>query len=570
MRIFAFLFLILTCFPASLHAEERIHLYDVDIEVSTNGNILVSETIQVTPQGYNIRRGIYRTLPRNYLMPETGETFRYNYKVVSVTRNGKKEPFELSREGNAFNIRIGDADRYLPIGEKQTYKIVYRVKNQIRYDDGFDELYWNVTGTYWDFPMDDVRTTVILPDGASPTFVRAFTGYQGVAGSDYESRVRNNTVEFDVTRPVKAREGLTIGVGLPKGVIEPPSFSDKADILWQRYGALALLLLSTLGVLYFYYRSWMRVGQDAAKLPVFPQYHPPKDLSPAAAHYIFNRGFASKAAFTATLIDLAIKGYMEMKTDKKEVIFTRKPLSNPPQIPNHQKKLFDALLKSREQKVIGKSYDSGFASAYQTFNKDVSNTYGEDYFRWNTAYMAVAVIASAVMLFISLALVVNWTPWHFAAIFALILVNLAFFYFMPAQTRKGEQKRSEIAGLRLYLETAEKLPMNQVDIHGDTPPPMSKDRYEELLPYAIALNVEKPWSKYFEKVLPDVAKDYDPGWYHSGRYASHSLHGFNRSLAGAISSGVATSAVAPSSSSGGGSSGGFSGGGGGGGGGGGW
>lgn len=570
MRILAFLLFTFMWAAPAMQAEERIHLYDVDIEISTNGNILVSETIQVTPEGRQIRRGIYRTLPRNYLLPETGEKFRYGYSVVSVTRNGQKEPFALTREENAFNIRIGDADRYLPIGERQTYKIVYRVKNQIRYDEGFDELYWNVTGTYWDFPMDEVHATVSLPDGASPTFVRAFTGYLGIAGTDYESRVVGNSVQFDVTRPIKAREGLTIGVGLPKGIIDPPSFSDNASIWWQRYGALAILLLTTLGVLFFYYRAWMRVGQDAAKLPVFPQYHPPKGLSPAAAHYIYNRGFASKNAFTATLIDLAVKGYMEMQTDKKEVTFIRKPLSNPPQIPTHQKKIYDALLKGREKKVIGKSYDSSFASAYQTFLKDVSRTYGEDYFRWNAIYSVIAVIASVVMLFISLNFVINWTPWHFAAIVGLIVINLVFFYLMPAQTKKGEQKRSEVAGLRLYLEKAEKLPMNQVDIHGDMPPPMSKDRYEELLPYAIALNVEKPWSKFFEKVLPDVAKDYNPGWYHSGRYASHSLHGFNRSLSGAISSGVATSAVAPSSSSGGGSSGGFSGGGGGGGGGGGW
>ena len=32
---------------------------------------------------------------------------------------------------------------------------------------------------------------------------------------------------------------------------------------------------------------------------------------------------------------------------------------------------------------------------------------------------------------------------------------------------------------------------------------MTKERYEAFLPYAIALNVEKPWSKYFEKVLPE-------------------------------------------------------------------
>lgn len=572
MKKLALLFsLILLCLTPAALAEERIHLFDVDIAVQTNGDLIITETISVTPEHYQIKRGIYRTFPRYYLPPD-GERLQYGYKVLSVTRNGKREPYSVNREGNAYNILIGDEDVYLPRGIRQTYQIRYRVKNQIRYDETFDELYWNATGTYWDLPMDEVRAKVTLPEGAQATFTTAFTGAYGLSGSDYTASTNGDTTIWTVSRPFKAREGLTIGIGIPKGVIDPPSLADKSDIIWQRYGGIILLTLSIVGVFYFYYRSWLNVGQDAPRLPVFPRYHAPEDFSPSAAHYVFFRGFQSKNAFTSALLDLAVKGYLDIAADKKTVTLTRKDGPGKPQLAAHQRKLFSALLGSRKEKVLGKSYDSSFATAYQTFRSDVERRYGSDYFRWNTVYLVVAALMTGAMIFVSAWVIVNWNVWHFALILALVAVNLIFSYFMPAQTRKGEEARAEIAGLRLYLETAEKLAMNAADIHGEKPPPMSKDRYEELLPYAIALQVEKPWSKYFEHVLPDEARDYHPTWYNSGRFVSSSLGGFNRSLSSTISTSVATSAVRPSSSSGGGSfgGGGFSGGGGGGGGGGGW
>ena len=109
-------------------------------------------------------------------------------------------------------------------------------------------------------------------------------------------------------------------------------------------------------------------------------------------------------------------------------------------------------------------------------------------------------------------------------------------------------------------------------------PDMSTVHFEELLPYAVALGVEKPWSNAFEGWLSTAAgaaaaASYHPNWY-SGRTfdahrVSHSLSNTTSAMAQSFRSSLP---VPKSSSSGfsGGSSGGFSGGGGGGGGGGGW
>ncbi|MCA8904824.1 MAG: DUF2207 domain-containing protein, partial [Hyphomonas sp.] len=199
--------------------------------------------------------------------------------------------------------------------------------------------------------------------------------------------------------------------------------------------------------------------------------------------------------------------------------------------------------------------------------------YGDPYFKRNAIYAALAVPASVSLIFLAMPFILNWTSWHFILIFAIAALNGAFIYLMPAATRKGQAAHSEVAGFRLYLETAEKLQLNAADAPGGEVPPMSKERYETFLPYAIALNVEKPWSEYFERVLPEAANGYDPKWNRMGRPSGHSLRSVNKALTTGIGAGVASAAAQSAASSGmrrGFSSGGYSGGGGGGGGGGGW
>src|SRR5690606_2161524 len=117
----------------------------------------------------------------------------------------------------------------------------------------------------------------------------------------------------------------------------------------------------------------------------------------------------------------------------------------------------------------------------------------------------------------------------------------------------------------------------------DGVPPMTVSRFERILPYAVALGVEKPWSSHFEAELArhavaDVAGTYRPAWYHGGtpgsaaRAASSMSTAVSAAAASMTAAMVAAQPVQSSSSgfSGGGGGGGSSGGGVGGGGGGCW
>src|SRR5690606_21142070 len=114
-------------------------------------------------------------------------------------------------------------------------------------------------------------------------------------------------------------------------------------------------------------------------------------------------------------------------------------------------------------------------------------------------------------------------------------------YLMRAPTALGRPVMDQLAGFKLYLETAESDRLNL------QAPQITAERFEALLPSAVALNVEKPWSEAFAAALkraypnePDPTSHYRPGWASGGAWSG-------ANLGTAVSSAVASTASALSS-----------------------
>ncbi len=87
---------------------------------------------------------------------------------------------------------------------------------------------------------------------------------------------------------------------------------------------------------------------------------------------------------------------------------------------------------------------------------------------------------------------------------------------MGAPTQEGARIKAGIAGLRQYLTLAEKDRMKHAGRAHNV-----AQHFETMLPFAVALGVEKPWSDTFQTWLNSAAAgavDYEPVWYH-GRFA---------------------------------------------------
>ncbi|MCT4654771.1 MAG: DUF2207 domain-containing protein [Cohaesibacter sp.] len=143
------------------------------------------------------------------------------------------------------------------------------------------------------------------------------------------------------------------------------------------------------------------------------------------------------------------------------------------------------------------------------------------------------------------------------------------FELMKAPTEAGQKIIDEVDGLKLFMTVAVAQKVEAMDM-----PELTPSLYEKLLPYAIALGVDKEWTQNFEKLVfsqlpPD--EDYSPNWYTAGRDDRYFSGGQAvSSMTRAMSSDLSQAMTPPASSSSGSSGGGSSGGGGGGGGGSGW
>ncbi|MBO3759083.1 DUF2207 domain-containing protein [Ciceribacter sp. L1K22] len=618
-------------------AEEYIQSYHSDIAVEQDASLTVTETITVNAEGNNIRRGIFRDFPLR-TRSQDGRIVDADFELISVERDDEPEDYHTETISGGIRIYAGSADVLLERG-LHTYRITYTTDRWIlRYPEQ-DELYWNVNGTGWQFPVRRVSATVTLPDGARPTETDYFTGGYGEEGKGARARSEGNIARFETTRPLGANEGLTILVGIPKGVLAEPSDAQQLRWFWRDYAA-AFIGFGGLAVVFFYYlRSWMFVGRDPASGVIVPRWDAPDGLSPALVNYVDNKGFsgAGWTAFSASAIDLAVKGYVELDDLDREVTIRRTTKPVPGDLPAGQRALLKEVDAAGGIFMIDKENGPAVQKAGKRFRDAIEREHRGKYYKHNAGYVfggvAISVVFLVALFFFgnipedSVPLMV--LPIFFSAFFGffsinvgqsfrrgrslasrivsvlmiaffgfaaistagtivltvifevieagglaapiavagIVLLNVVFYFLMGAPTPLGRKLMDGIEGLRTYLTLAEKDRLNMAGA-----PTMSPQHFETLLPYAVALGVEKPWTKAFEAWLATAAAGaaaataYSPAWYHGGSMGDFSdrIGGFSSSMASTIASTIPQ----PKSSSGGGGS--FSGGGGGGGGGGGW
>jgi len=374
-------------------AEERILLFESEIVVSEDGALEITETIRVRAEGRAIRHGIYRDFPTLYRTRWLARR-AVPFEVVRVLRDGRREPYHSKRLTNGVRIYIGSKGRTLKPGE-YTYTLVYRTAKQLGFFEDHDELYWNVTGTGWTFPIDKARAIVRLPQDVPRDAItlEAYTGKHGAKGRDYRSILdEKGRPVFETTRPLKRREGLTIVVGWPKGYIHPPTgpgpFAEFAaanrDAVIGGVGVLVIL-----AYLFF---AWLSVGRDPMKSLPRPETSPPDGLSPAAARYLMKMGFDRKG-FVAALVDMAVKGYLTIDEESGTFVL-RRGSEDESVLSDEEAALARALLGGREEIRLVPKRHARIRKALKALEKRLADRYKGRLFHTNTAYIIPALILS--------------------------------------------------------------------------------------------------------------------------------------------------------------------------------
>ncbi len=552
-------------------AEERIFDYHADISMQPDASLLVRETVRVRAEHAQIRHGIYRDFPTRY-RDRLGNAYKVDFRIVNARRDGSDEPYHTEWKGTGVRIYLGSKNGLVPLGV-HTYELTYTATREVGFFADHDELYWNVTGNGWIFPIDHASATVHLPRVVSASELRfdAFTGAQGMRGKDFRAmRMNNGEVSFATTLPLAPQQGLTIVVGIPKGVVAEPTATDQA--LWVlQDNASALAGLIGLGILLVYYVFvWMRVGRDPRPGTIVVRYEPPRALSPAAMRYLEKMSFDDRT-FAAAVLNMAVKGYLTIREDGDKYVLTRRSGSTP--LSAEEKVAADRLFLAGDEIKLETANHAYISAALAELRKLLKNTENKVYFVTNQLYLLPGIIFSILTVLAMWAflpgsesksgagsLMVWLTPWSavvyvlfsqaahawqgvrsgahraahiatalratwFAAVFAFfelfalgvfiyftsVIVALVLMGVLVLNVLFHHLLKAPTSAGRKLLDEITGFKEYLGAVHGDqlqrlNPPDKTPALFERYLPYALALGVEQAWAQQFSAVLAQAAQ----------------------------------------------------------------
>jgi uncharacterized membrane protein len=540
--------------PRLPRIQENIRNFNSAYRINKDGSVSAVELIEY--QLPEQRHGIIREIPYTKTN-EDGKIFDVVINVNSVTNeSGQPYNFSTSKESGYLKIKIGDANSYVT-GTK-TYKIEYTLRGALTYFSDHDEFYWNITGNEWNYPIYNSSATVEIEDYNfdSSTRTKCFTGPKDSKQQNCDVRVNNNKVIVKANGLLTQKEGLTLVLGFPKGIVSVLEPKQSGNPFLMMLLSLGILVAGLIWFIFLPIKVLIKYLKERSNTTrkqkiVSAWFSPPTDqnkvpLRPAEVSALVSKSVSNKE-ITATIIDLAFRGYIKIKQVEDKVLFITKKdielvkLKPFDDLNEYEKKLVDTLFGSKETVKIGDLKEN--TTVYNGLNstKDMvlkklqeKGMFIDDLKKYQDLYMVLGMLGF----------------FTFNIILGLVAILLG--RKSARRTDIGIEKYSEAMSLKNFLVSQDE----KLDFQAD-----KQMFFEKLLPYATAFGVEDVWIKKFEALNLS-----NPSWYDGNTRDLYALSTITHSL----NSGVSTTSPTRSSSgfssgfSGGGSSGGGGGGGGGG------
>ena len=329
-RFIAALFLFLVIAPGAVFASsEKINSFHSDIELLQNGTADITEFIDYD-FGNNERHGIFRDIPYKYHINEN-QGYLLDFKVKSVEKTGTcgqldqclnvggSEPYDVSKEGSYYRLKIGDANKTVSGG--YTYIISYSLSPVVVKNEKLDILRLDVTGEEWQVPILSASAT-LKTAGMSPTNLTCYSGKFGANNSICTAQQSGNSISFEYPATLNPGDNFTIEASFPPGSFENYATLKNASELNNDTPAIVGFLIFIgifLGVIitfgYIMIR-YLRYLYKRSQELVVPQYEPPRHLSPGEIG-LLEDNISNGRELTATIIDLAVRGYLKIEQTKK-------------------------------------------------------------------------------------------------------------------------------------------------------------------------------------------------------------------------------------------------------------
>jgi len=522
--------------------------FDTEIILNKDSSAEIIEKITADCGDLPNKHGIFRIVPEKIKIKDRKE-IKTPVKLISITDfSGKPYKYKTIHRRGTITWKIGDPHK--TVHGVNNYLIHYKVGNVIRFDNpSFDEFYWNLLGAFWDLEIDNFHAKLIFPKEISKENVKIeyYTGYLGEKRKDlaYYFWSASNILEFNSTRPLKKRQGITVSITFPKGIFSPYHFS-----FWEIYGKYFYFLIPLLVFIVCFY-LWWKYGKDPyIKKSIVPLYKPPENLTPLEIGVLTTGRETIKSEFiTAEIINLAVKGLITIKEIEKEkfLIFHSKDY----QLIRNYRPEIEKNLTLTQRFILEKIFEKGdkinlsslrnkFYKNIKTIQKKTRNSLIEKKLitRKGIELSKKLIIWGLVFVFPLWLLVCFLEKWisfslnmTLAWFFSLIIV---FFFSraMPSRTLKGAETLWKIRGFKMFMETVDKDRAKFYE---------KENIFEEFLPYAIVFGITDIWIKRIKQIYgEEYFARYAPCWYvsTSGSFDAKSFSSNLNALTSAIAANV--------------------------------
>ena len=306
IAVFIFCFNIQTSFAKEYYYKD----FEVDIKINEDSTFDVTERQTYYLDG---SFGFFnRDVSLNKIDAITDvEVFDGNNNLIS------KNSLEIKSRINEKHIQWNFPRRNFT-GEEKTWIVKYKVHGGISFLKDYDEIYWNAIPSDRSVSIKNVKVIINLPnDKKFRTDLIKFYSEQKLF-EDYYFK-HNNTQAVFIGRDLKPYNNFTIAVGFPKDIVSQKAYYKDFLIIYYGYILSVIIFLSCIiiGFIYWYKTERSREGKRA----IVPQYEPPQNLRPAMAEIIVKEKLTNKG-LSATIIDLAVRGYVKIKEEPESKLRT--------------------------------------------------------------------------------------------------------------------------------------------------------------------------------------------------------------------------------------------------------
>lgn len=481
----------------------RFDSLDVTLDVQENGDVFVDELATFTFVGN------WHFMARNVPL----EGFAGIDDIEVRDANGNLLPERSGDAPGTFSTGEEYGQQYIQVNfdltdTTATFTFHYLARSAVSYGEQDDALWWNVIDAETPVPIGRLKATVKLP-GSVPV---ADMQKDILIGYGVEPRVYSpgpSTLVYEAEN-VPAYSSFQIAAGFPKDVVKNVvTARDVVGYILPKLGfALPIATFLTLLLI------WFRRGRDQPG-QIYAKYvsEPPSDLSPGLVGALIDEKVDTKEVL-ATIVDLARRGYLDMAdgrasggSGKAGTAFTRlKPFDD---LQGFEKLVAESLFDSShpDEVTTGQLRNHFYTHIPPIVSQVYEDVTSAGLFHKNPQkqrrawkwYGVLFIVIGVALSWVISRVGVGGTGWFGTGA---VLSGIFFWIFaprMPGRTVKGAQEQKKWEAFRNYLRDLTRFQDMEA----------AKEKYETCLPYAVALGVEKEWTRRFEDLT--VSK---PDWYH--------------------------------------------------------